>query len=85
MVEALPKWEMKKYAHLWARFGKKVFSNKDAQDTLKEKENQRMSVFFHDLSHAGWISIKRSEKDKRKKTYKLKEPNQAVKELAKNC
>jgi TPP-dependent 2-oxoacid decarboxylase len=82
MVEPLPKWEMKKYAYLWKAFGEKEFTNEQALKVLKEKDAHLLSVLFYDLKNMGWIEIKRDEQDKRRKIYKLKEPNQAVKEMA---
>jgi len=81
MSEPLPKWEMKKYAILWRMFGKRKFTNKKAQETLKENKNHILSVLFYDLRKTGWIEIVRDGKDQRKKKYKLKEPNRVVKEL----
>lgn len=83
MTEPLPKWEMMKYAHLWNILKEKEFTNKKALNILKEKDRHLLSVFFYDLKKLGWIEIKRDSKDKRKKIYKLKEPNQAVKEMIK--
>lgn len=83
MVEPLPKWEMKKYAHLWKAFEKKEFTNEQAIKILKEKDYHLLSVLFYDLNKAGWIEIKRDKKDKRKKLYKLKEPNKLIKEIDK--
>ena len=81
MIKPLPKWEMKKYAHLWNNFKEKEFTNEQALNVLKEKDSHILSVFFYDLKKAGWIDIKRGSKDKRKKIYKLKEPNKVVEEL----
>lgn len=83
MIEPLPKWEMKKYASLWNSFGKKQFSNQEAQAVLKEKDTHLLSVLFYDLKKLGWVKISRDKKDQRKKIYKLKEPNQAIKEMIK--
>ena len=83
MTEPLPKWEMKKYASLWKAFQTKEFSNEQALKILKERDSHLLSVFFYDLKNKGWIEIRRNEKDKRKKLYKIKEPNQVVKEMVK--
>jgi len=83
MTLPLPKWEMRKYALLWNKFKDANFTNKEAQDLLKEKELHLLSVLFYDLSRMGWIEIERDKEDQRKKVYRLKEPNQAVKEIAK--
>lgn len=81
MTEPLPKWEMKKYAHLWRVFRKKEFTNEQALKILKEKDPHILSVFFYDLKKLGWINVKRNAKDKRKKIYQLKEPNKAIEEI----
>jgi len=83
MTEPLPKWEMIKYAYLWKAFKNKEFTNEKANKILKEKDTHLLSVLFYDLKKLGWIEINRDTKDKRKKVYKLKEPNQAVKEMVK--
>lgn len=83
MAEPLPKWEMKRFAILWGKLGTREFTNKQAQSILKEVDNHILSVFFHNLKKAGWVEIRRDEKDQRKKIYILKEPNQTIKEMAK--
>lgn len=83
MTEALPKWEMQKYARLWKTFGKKEFTNSQALRILREKDPHLLSVLFYDLKNTGWLIIERNKKDRRKKIYKMKEPNEAVKEMAK--
>jgi len=82
MIAPLPKWEMKKYASLWKAFGKTEFTNDNALKILKEKDSHLLSVLFYDLKRMGWIEMNRCLDDRRKKVYSLKEPNQAVKEMA---
>ena len=82
MVKPLPKWEMVKYSILWKHFGKKEFTNEMALKVLKDKNRHILSVLFYDLKKAGWIQIERDEKDQRKKKYKLKEPNELIKEIS---
>lgn len=82
MTEPLPKWEMKKYASLWKAFEQKEFTNDKALNALKEKDSHILSVLFYDLKRMGWIEVNRDPNDKRRKIYKLKEPNKAVKEMA---
>ncbi len=81
MTKPLPKWEMLMYAALWNRFKKKDFTNKDAQEVLKVKDSHLISVLFYELKKQEWITISRDKNDQRKKIYKLKEPNEAVKEM----
>ena len=83
MTEPLPKWEMRKYAYLWKNFQKKEFTNEQAIKALREKNPHLMSVLFYDLKNMGWLFVERNKKDQRKKVYKIKEPNEAVKEMAK--
>lgn len=82
MTLPLPKWEMKKYALLWRAFEQKEFTNEQALNTLKEKDNHILSVLFYDLKKMGWVEVNRDLSDQRRKIYKLKEPNKAVKEIA---
>ena len=82
MIEPLPKWEMKKYAYLWKSFQNKEFTNEQALKVLKEKNPHLMSVLFYDLKNMGWLFVERDKRDQRKKIYKVKEPNEAVKEMA---
>lgn len=82
MTKALQKLQMVKYARLWRAFKTAEFDNKEAQDILKAEKNHHLSVLFYDLKRLGWLTVVREKKDKRKKIYKLKEPNAATEELA---
>lgn len=84
MTKPLPKWETIKYALLWKAFKDKEFTNEQALKTLKEKDSHILSVLFYDLKNMGWLFIERDKRDKRKKIYKLKEPNIAIEEIAKD-
>jgi hypothetical protein len=83
MAELLPKWEMRRYITLWNKLKDKEFANKKAKELLKEEDDHLLSVFFYDLKKAGWIIVNRDEKDKRKKIYKLKSPEEIFKEVSK--
>ena len=80
MTKTLPAWEMKCYSTLWKRFKDREFTNIEAQKEL-EVDPHKVSVLFYNLKRKGWIDIKRSEEDKRKKVYKLINPEKAVGEL----
>ena len=80
MTKTLPAWEMKCYSTLWKRFKDREFTNIEAQKEL-EVDPHKVSVLFYNLKRKGWIDIKRSEEDKRKKVYKLISPENAVEEL----
>ena len=81
MTKTLPAWEMKCYSTLWKKFKDKEFTNIEAQKELEVDDPHKVSVLFYNLKKKGWIVIKRSEEDKRKKVYKLVSPENAVGEL----
>jgi len=47
------------------------------------KDKSGINVFFPDLRKAGWLEVGLSSKDTRKRVYKLKSPNDAIKEMVK--
>ncbi len=81
MTKTLPAWEMKCYSILWKKFKDKQFTNLEAQKELELDDSHKVSVLFYNLKRKGWIEIKRSEEDKRKKVYKLVSPERAILEL----
>lgn len=81
MTKTLPAWEMKSYSTLWKKFKDREFTNLEAQKELELDDPHKVSVLFYNLKKKGWIDIKRSEKDKRKKVYRLINPEKAVGEL----
>ena len=81
MTKTLPAWEMKCYSILWKKFKDRQFTNLEAQKELEFDDPHKVSVLFYNLKKKGWIDIKRSEEDKRKKVYKLINPEKAVGEL----
>ena len=81
MTKTLPAWEMKCYSILWKKFKDTEFTNIEAQKELEISDLHKVSVLFYNLKRKGWIIIKRSEEDKRKKVYKLISPENAVGEL----
>ena len=81
MTKPLPAWEMKNYSTLWKKFKDREFTNKEAQKELEVSDLHKISVLFYNLKKKGWIEIKRSEEDHRKKVYRLINPEKAVGEL----
>lgn len=80
MAIPIPKWIQKRYAALWMKFKDNSFTHEQAVRILKEDE-QLISVFLSDLKKAGWLEVTLDQEDSRIRKYKLKEPNQAVKEI----
>ncbi len=80
MTEPLPKWIQKRYALLWNKFKDKEFTLEQAERILKNKKG--INVFFSDLRKAGWLDVSLDKDDTRKRAYKLKNPERAVKEMA---
>ena len=78
-VKPLPKWVMYRYSTLWTRFKNKEFSHQQAIKSLKE--TNLVSVIISELKKSGWLTLTLDPKDSRKRLYKLKSPEEAVKEL----
>ena len=81
MTQPLPKWIQTRYAILWNRFKDKEFTYDQAKKILKDKSG--INVFFSELRKAEWLEVSLSPKDTRKRIYKLKSPEDAIKEMVK--
>lgn len=79
MVEPLPKWIMQRYSALWNKFSDKEFNYEEAFETLNK--DKMLSIVLSELRRTGWLEMKLSPEDARKRIYKLKSPEQAVKEM----
>lgn len=79
MTQPLPKWIMKRYSQLWNKFRDAEFSHNDASETLNKANT--VSVLLSVLRWAGWLETKLDPKDGRRRIYKLKSPEQAVREM----
>jgi len=79
MTHPLPKWIMQRYSTLWNRFGEREFSYDEASRSLNE--TNAVSVLLSGLKRAGWLETRLNPKDSRKRIYKLKSPEQAVREM----
>ena len=83
MIEPLPRWIMKRYSILWSKFKDKEFTHKQATDALKEKDERVVSLCISDLKKYGWLDAKLHPEDSRIRLYKLKNPEEATKEIGK--
>ncbi|MBI4154732.1 hypothetical protein HY498_01460 [Candidatus Woesearchaeota archaeon] len=77
----LPKWIMKKYALLWQKLQDKEFTYKDVVDLFKDENINVIRTMISQLRKNGWLTFIPDQNDSRKRIYKLKSPEQAVKEI----
>lgn len=82
MTQVLPKWEMRAYSILWNKYGDKEFYHDDVCKLLKQKK-EVVSTLLYDMRKAGWVEVGLSSEDTRKRVYRLKAPELAVKEMVK--
>jgi hypothetical protein len=82
MIEPLPKWLMQRYSLLWVKFKDKEFNHEQATQTLPDDERM-VSVILSEMRKAGWLEMRLDPSDARKRLYKLKAPDEVVKEIAK--
>lgn len=82
MTVPLPKWIQIRYAILWNRFKDSEFTFEDAEKVLRNYK-KGINVFFSDLRKAGWLEVSLDDEDSRKRIYRLKKPEEAIKELQK--
>ena len=71
---------MKHYSKLWSKFKDKQFTHQQAEDLLKITNT---SIVLSRLKKYGWLELTLDPNDSRKRLYKLKDPSEAVKEMAK--
>ena len=79
MTNPLPKWVMQRYAILWNKFNDREFNYESASKSLKD--DKTVSIALSELRQAGWLENQLDPKDARKRIYRLKSPEQAVKEM----
>jgi hypothetical protein len=72
MEGQVPIWIIKRYKELWISFQDKEFTFEDASKLLKEKDNKFVSVTISRLRKLGWVNVKLSKNDNRKRLYSLK-------------
>ncbi len=81
-VAPLPKWLMLRYSVLWNNFWDNEFTFEQAEQILKkEKLDKLLNIALSKLRLAGWLEVKLDPADARKRIYKLKSPEQAVREM----
>jgi hypothetical protein len=73
----LPKWIMRSYAELWQHFKDRQFEHHEAIEFLGELT----SAVFNNLKKNGWLAVELHPSDSRKRIYRLKSPEQAIKEI----
>ena len=79
MTQPLPKWIMQRYSQLWNSLGEREFSHDDASGILNQTNT--VSVLLSGLRRAGWLQTRLDPEDGRRRIYKLKSPEQAVREM----
>lgn len=84
MTDPMPKWLTKRYAILWKEFKENEFEFEEAKKILDEGNDKRLSVILSDFKKNGWIEVKLHPESSRKRIYKLKSPDKAMEEIAKN-
>ena len=72
---------MQRYSTLWNKFKDKEFNHEDAFKTLNK--DKMVSIALSELRQAGWLEMKLDPDDARKRIYKLKSPEQAIREMEK--
>jgi hypothetical protein len=81
MTEPLPRWAMRAYSKLWTKFKNSEFDYNAAVEVL---HNGMTSVVLSRLKKSGWLEVKLDPIDSRKRVYKLKTPEETLKEIAKS-
>ena len=73
---------MQRYSLLWVKFKDKEFNHEQATKTLPDDERM-VSVILSEIRKAGWLEMRLDPEDARKRLYRLKSPEEVVKEIAK--
>jgi len=82
MTHTLPRWIQRRYAVLYQEYHQDTFTFEDAKETIDVKSGSNvLSVFLCDLFRYGWLEIELDKRDRRKRVYQLKSPNQAFEEI----
>ena len=84
MTIPISNWLLRRYAVLWKRHRNNKIGFKDVTETLKEKNDKRVTVILSELKKSGWICVERNKEDKRKGIYQLKSPEKIIDEIATN-
>ena len=85
MVRPIPKWVMIRYSALYRELKTKQFTREEARKALDKyslNEDEKLTnVFFSELAKLGWVEFEQDKNDKRKKIYKLINPEKAIIEM----
>lgn len=82
MTKSIPKWVQERFSLLWQEHENKQLTYEEIEKVLKIDDRNTISVFLSELKKAGWIDIKLSDGDSRKRVYTLKSPNQVMLEIS---
>lgn len=82
MSKPLPKWLFRRYARLWKGKKSDEFDYDEARRLLKEKDDKTLSVILSELRKHGWLEAALNPSDARKRTYRLRPPQDVVDEIA---
>ena len=72
---------MERYSILWKEFKGNDFDHDKASKLLKEEKDGLVSAVLSELKKHGWLTISLHPDDSRKRIYKLKNPEEVVKEM----
>lgn len=82
MSKPLPKWLTRRYALLWKEKKTNQFEFDEARELLKEKDDKTLSVILSELRKYGWLETALHPGDARKRTYRLRPPQDVLEEIA---
>lgn len=77
-MEWVPSWVAKSYAKLYAEKDTSWFDSEKAKSTLKIKDKKILSLRLARLEKAGFLISKRDPVDRRKKYFRLIQPNDVI-------
>jgi len=84
MAKPIPKWVQERLSRLWKKYGREEMTFEMIQKVLAMDDRNTISAFLNELKVAGWIEIKLSKEDTRKRVYIIKEPNKIMMEIVSN-
>ena len=74
----VPKWIMQRYAMLWHKFKEKEFTYKEVSKLFTKDSDNLRRALISQLRINGWLSVELNSKDSRKRSFKLKSPEEAI-------
>ncbi|MBU2634458.1 MAG: hypothetical protein KJ674_04400 [Nanoarchaeota archaeon] len=77
----VPKWIMQRYAVLWHKFKEKEFTYLEISKLFTKDSDNLRRALISQLRINGWLKVKLNSKDSRKRTFRLKSPEEAVREM----